>query len=107
MDVLDNTVTLPPFTIRFIMGLILLVISALFRFTAVKELTAWRNIFDPVQPSLTASQSPAARVRGGSMGCITGVVANILCGFCLILSLDQILLTGRFFEWLLTMINIQ
>ena len=107
MDVLDNTVNLPPLTVRFILGLLLLVISALFRFTAVKELDTWRKIFDPIKPSLDIRQSPAASVRSGSMGCITGVVANILCGVCLVLSIDQILLSGRFFEWLLIELNIQ
>ena len=106
MDVLDNIVTIPPLTIRFILGMILLAISSLFRFTAVKELDAWRKIFVPIEPSLAIKPSAAASVRSGIMGCITGVVANVLCGVCLILSIDQILLTGRFFEWLLVLVNI-
>lgn len=92
------------FSNHILFGVVLIIFASFCRFQAVANNKAWQDIFDPVQPNLTAGPSPVAKVGAGVIGCITGSVMNVLALALLLAGLDQILFAGSFFEFVAQMI---
>jgi hypothetical protein len=84
---------------RTLFGIACLVLASYCRFRAVANFALWQAIFTPMPPHTTFS--PAAFVRVGLLGCINGIIMNLVCAILLVAGFDQIFFQGRILAWLL------
>jgi hypothetical protein len=104
MDFLNEIIEVAA-AFRIWLGVLCIILAAWCRFQAIAHFGLWRRIFFPVQPSLIANPSPAANVRAGAMGCISGLVMNTMALFLFLVALDLLIFGGFFSDLVLDVLD--
>jgi hypothetical protein len=84
-------------TYHVVFGLIWLALAGSARRRSVEGQASWWQMWEPVQPSLAASQSPADATLGGIGGLVAWLIGDSLTILFSLLALDQFLAQGAFF----------